>query len=180
MKGIVFTEFVELVEDKFSPELADQIIIESDLASNGAYTSVSTYDHAEMVELVTKLSEKTDIAIPTLLITFGEFLLDKFVEYYPVFFNSTDDSFAFLESVESHVHVEVKKLYHDAELPSFKTERENDDTLIMTYSSSRPFADLAQGLIQGTAKHYQQSFTIEREDWLDNDINVTQFTIHRD
>ena len=59
MKGIVFAEFIELVEDKFGFEIADEIIEESNLPSGGSYTSVGTYDHREMLELVTHLSEKT-------------------------------------------------------------------------------------------------------------------------
>ena len=47
MKGVVFTEFIEMVEDKFSADIADQIIEEADLPSGGVYTSVGTYDHAE-------------------------------------------------------------------------------------------------------------------------------------
>ena len=34
MKGIVFTEFLELVEDKFGLETVDEIINNSDLKSN--------------------------------------------------------------------------------------------------------------------------------------------------
>ncbi|MBA1333177.1 heme transporter CcmB, partial [Candidatus Endoriftia persephone str. Guaymas] len=44
MKGIVFSKFIEFVEERFSPEMADDIIESSDLPSGGAYTSVGTYD----------------------------------------------------------------------------------------------------------------------------------------
>ncbi len=53
MKGMVFTEFLEMVEDRFSPEIADRIITASDLRSGGAYTAVGTYEHSEMIQLVT-------------------------------------------------------------------------------------------------------------------------------
>ncbi len=42
MKGTVFTEFLEMVENILSPELADLIIEQSDLHSEGAYTSLGT------------------------------------------------------------------------------------------------------------------------------------------
>ena len=45
MKGIVFTEFLEMVEDKFSADMVDDIIDDCDLASGGAYTAVGTYPH---------------------------------------------------------------------------------------------------------------------------------------
>jgi len=42
MKGVVFTEFFEFVEGRFSPEIAEQIIESSALPSKGIYTSVGT------------------------------------------------------------------------------------------------------------------------------------------
>ena len=51
MKGIVFTEFLDLVEAKFGYEVVDHIIQESKLPNEGAYTGVGTYPHGEMVAL---------------------------------------------------------------------------------------------------------------------------------
>lgn len=162
MKGIVFSEFIELVESKFSIEIADQIIEESTLASGGAYTSVGTYDHGEMVQLVVKLSELTDVPVPDLLRVFGAHLTGRFTALYPAFFEQVADTFTFLDTIENHVHVEVKKLYPDAELPSFQTERPDENTLIMKYTSFRPFADLAEGLIQGAITHFGEKIQLER------------------
>ncbi|MCP4964259.1 MAG: hypothetical protein GY926_03390 [bacterium] len=67
MKGVVFTEFVEMVEEKFSPEIAERIIESSDLPSQGIYTAVGTYGHTEMLQLVTRLSEETGIEVPDLV-----------------------------------------------------------------------------------------------------------------
>ena len=39
IKGLLFTELLEMVEDSFSPELADRIIEDADLPSGGVYTS---------------------------------------------------------------------------------------------------------------------------------------------
>ena len=41
MLGLVFTEFVELVEDKFSPEIADAVIDEVAAPHGGAVKSGS-------------------------------------------------------------------------------------------------------------------------------------------
>lgn len=42
MKGIVFREFITMVETQFSLETADAIIADSTLATGGAYTTVGT------------------------------------------------------------------------------------------------------------------------------------------
>lgn len=156
MKGVVFTEFMELVEDKFSFEMADQIIEASELESGGAYTAIGTYDHHELLKLVTHLGEFAGAPVPDLVRTFGHHLADKFATGFPAFFENTD-LFTFLESVEDVIHVEVRKLYPDAELPRFETERKDESTLLMKYESSRPFAELAMGLIQGTIDYFGET-----------------------
>ncbi|MEL7340130.1 MAG: heme NO-binding domain-containing protein, partial [Bacteroidota bacterium] len=55
MKGIVFTEFLEMVEDTFGFETADNIVSQAELPSGGVYTAVGTYPALEMVSLVGKL-----------------------------------------------------------------------------------------------------------------------------
>ena len=73
MKGIVFTEFLDLVEDKFGLEMVDNIIENSDLESNGVYTSIGTYKFSEMLQLLQHLSANTNISIDDLLLVYGEY-----------------------------------------------------------------------------------------------------------
>ena len=71
MKGIVFTEFFEMVEQKFDYTMVDKLLANTELPSGGIYTSVGTYSHTEMVSLVVKLSQETSIPIPDLLRVFN-------------------------------------------------------------------------------------------------------------
>lgn len=163
MKGIVFSEFIDMVESQFSLEIVDRIIEESQLPSGGAYTIVGTYPHQEMVELVQRLSAATGLAVPVLLKAFGEYLFARFVALYPQYFEGQCSSFDFLERIENKIHVEVRKLYPDAELPRFESARPDADHMSLIYRSSRPFADLAEGLIHGCAKHFGERIAVERE-----------------
>ena len=56
MKGIVFTEFLDMVEARFTPEVADRMITAAAVPSSGAYTAVGTYDYHEIIQLVVQLS----------------------------------------------------------------------------------------------------------------------------
>lgn len=162
MKGIVFTEFLEMVESKFGYVMVDKIINDADLPSKGSYTSVGTYPHQEMVSLVVQLHLKTQIEVESLLKIFGSHLFDVFKKSYASFFNEHTSAFDFLESIENHIHVEVKKLYPDAELPRFETQRISADTMKMIYFSDRKMAALAEGLIASTLDHYNhQNGSIE-------------------
>ncbi len=177
MKGIVFTEFSEMVEEQFGDEMMDTIIEESQLPSGGSYTAVGTYDHTEILQLVTALSSATNIEVPKLVFAFGEHLYKYFYAHYPAFFDATTNAFDFLQSVEDHIHVEVKKLYPDAELPRFDSRKINSSQFEMIYRSTRPFADVAEGLITACCRHYNESVTIQREEIRDESGQGIRFLV---
>lgn len=179
MKGLVFTEFVEFVEKAHGLDTADRMITAaSELPSGGIYTAVGTYDHREMVTLLGAVQSLTGTDIPTQLQSFGNHLLTRFVAAYPSFFQQAGSLFPFLRSVHGHIHVEVRKLYPDAELPSFSYEQPSADVLHMTYSSARGLADLAQGLIEGAIVYYGEPVDLRREDG-NPDAHATLFTLTR-
>lgn len=179
MKGIVFTEFIALVEDKFGLDIADEIIESCDLPSGGAYSSVGTYDFAEMVQLVSKLSELTAISVDDLLKVYGEHLLGRFADKFPVFFDNVSSSFEFLESVDQTIHVEVLKLYPEAELPRFYCERPDPNTLKLNYVSSKPLSALAFGLIVGSSAYFNETLSIEIDDRSEGGSSDVMFTLSK-
>jgi hypothetical protein len=163
MKGIVFSEFLDMVDEKFSIETSERLVDEVNPPSGGAYTTVGTYDPQEIVDLVAKLSEITSISVPDLLKTFGRHLLTRFAVIFPEFFEGVTSVLDFLPMVDSYVHLEVKKLYNDAELPSFTCVSPYPGRLEMTYRSVRNLPDLAEGLILGTADHFNERVEVKRE-----------------
>ena len=177
MKGIVFTEFLKMVEEVFSLEMADKIIQASHLPSKGIYTNIGTYDHKEMIELVTHLSKETGIPISDLEVTYGKYLFKSFTKYYKNFISGHNSLFDFLMSVNNTIHVEVRKLYPDAELPHLHYQRVSDNQLIIDYQSTRPFADLAEGLIRGSAEHFNVKINLNRKNITENGEGKVRFII---
>jgi hypothetical protein len=144
--------------------MVEEIISASELPSGGAYTTVGTYDHGEILRLVTALSRETKMPVPDLVQTFGHHLFGQFVRGFPRFFEGIASAFDFLHRVEGFIHIEVRKLYPDAELPQFTCERPSPGCLVMAYRSTRPFADLAHGLIRGCIDHFGEAIDVVRED----------------
>jgi hypothetical protein len=177
MKGIIFTEFLEMVEDSFSPEIADRMLEACALPSGGVYTAVGTYDHHEMVQLVSQLSTITGVAVPDLLRTYGKHLFGRFVTRYPHFFAGVPTVFAFLQNIEGYIHVEVRKLYPDADLPSFTYETPDARHLTLIYRSTRPFAALAEGLIMGCIAHFGEPVAVQCEDLSDGQGRCVRFAL---
>lgn len=167
MKGIVFTEFREMLDQKFSMEFTEELLAETDLPSGGSYTAVGTYDHREMVALVTTLSKKTGLCGAELQKMFGRHLLGRFLAGHPAYFSRCRSACELLASVNDVIHVEVRKLHADAELPAFSHRYLADGSFELEYRSKRPFADLAEGLIAGCIEHYGDPIVLTRFDLTD-------------
>lgn len=163
MKGIIFTEFLELVEEKFGLAMVDKIITQSKLQSGGIYTSVGTYEFAEMLQLLTHLSENTDISKDDLLLVYSEHLFKALVRSHPNLVDHYKDPMDLLASIENHIHVEVQKIYPDAQLPTFELEDRNDDKMVMVYKSDKALYMLGKGLMQETFKLFKTPVEINLE-----------------
>lgn len=162
MKGMIFTEFLAMVGQVFSAEMVEKIIESANLPNQGAYTDVGTYDHQEIIRLITALSQETGIAIPELQIIYGKHLFKQLFIRYPRIIHNNKNIFEFLQSVDGHIHGEVLKLYPEAELPRFQCEMITQDQMTMAYHSNHPFQDLAEGLIQGAAEHFHEKIRVQR------------------
>lgn len=179
MKGIVFTEFMEMVEHRYSADMVDDIIDDAKPESGGVYTAVATYPHEEMVALISSLSERTGISVQDELKAFGVHLFGRFYQLYPEFFEGVPDAFSFLSSIEGIIHTEVLKLYPDAELPRFHIEHHDAKRLSMRYESMRHFEDLAEGLITACVLHFGECIRVSRETVGSGDSRQERFILIR-
>ena len=178
MKGIVFTEFLDHIEDNFGAVMAQRVIDACDLKSGGAYTSVGTYPCEEMGQLLGALARFTNLHPQHLLQGFGARLAETFHSAYPQYFD-TPSYFDFVESVDSHIHVEVLKLYPDAELPKFESITRSDDQLVVDYKSSRGLEDLAYGLLSASAAVFGETIAVSSETRGEGEDKVVRFTMER-
>ena len=160
MKGIVFTEFLDLVEERFGLEMVDAIISQSKLESKGVYTSIGTYSFSELLQLLQNLKIQTGISIDNLLLIYGEHFFSVIETNYKDLLSSYNDPIEMLASIENHIHVEVRKIYNDAELPTFIIKEKTKKTLILIYKSSRSMHHFGLGLMNKTFEHFNSKATI--------------------
>jgi len=178
MKGIVFTEFIDLVEDKFGLEMVDKIISASTLDSKGIYTSVGTYSFSEMLQLLQHLSENTGISIDNLLLVYAEHFFSVIEKSYPGLLATYKDPIEMISSIENHIHVEVRKIYPDAELPTFEVEDKTENSLILIYKSSRAMHHFGLGLMNKTFAHFNSTAKIDLEK-IKEDGTEVRFVINK-
>ena len=179
MRGLVFTEFLELVESEFGIEVVDKICSNPDLCHHGAYTSVGNYPHHDMLKMLGDLSTTVGIEARDLTYAFGKYLFIRFSKLFPDFLEGHDDPLVFLEGIEAIIHSEVRKLYPDAHTPSFQCHWANERELHMQYGSSRPMADLAEGLIAGCIDYFAKPVSVRRLPGPTGDIHSAKFILQR-
>lgn len=162
MKGIVFTMFSELIEEKFGFETWDDLIDATEPESEGIYVSTDVYPDSELLDYVSVLSKKLDIPSKDLVFVFGEHMIGQFQKMHPGFFEGHTLK-TFLKSVHDVIHVEVKKLHPDAVLPSFEYEDTAENELTMIYKSPRKMCALAAGLVSGAAFYFDTPYEYKHD-----------------
>ena len=177
MKGIIFTEFLDMVDAKFAPDVTERIIEQAALPSGGAYTTIGSYDHTELVKLVVELSKETGTEVTELVRSYGFYLFERFVRSYPRFFSGMKDAFTFLEGLDSIVHQEVRKLYTDATPPRILCTRDGEKQMEVIYESERCLADAAHGLLLGCIDYFGKEIDVERQSIDDDSGRKVRFLL---
>ncbi|MBL8756547.1 MAG: heme NO-binding domain-containing protein [Planctomycetes bacterium] len=160
MKGVVFTEFVDWAESVHGLEVVDEVLCAAATTLDGAYIATGSYDWREFAGLVQALADRIGEPMPQVLCAYGRHMFGVLVARHPGFAEACDGSLSMLERVESFIHPEVRKLWPDAELPHFHSERDGR-RLVLGYSSARPFRDFARGLIEGCLAWFAEPGVVE-------------------
>ncbi|WP_076411498.1 heme NO-binding domain-containing protein [Shewanella sp. UCD-KL12] len=159
MKGILFSEFIVLVEDTFGLEMCQEML---DLNDNeGNYTSVGSYDHKELIKLIMTLSKLTNIPVEELQEVYGAAVFNQLYQSMPSLEGQSNTTFDFIKSVENYIHIEVKKLYPNANPPRFNFISSSETELVMDYISVRCLSHVCFGLIKGCAAHFKEEIEIK-------------------
>ena len=178
MKGIVFSLFNQYVESKIGLVGWENILSTVKPESEGIYTSAATYSDEELVALIVAFAKSQKQEVNEVLQDFGYFMFNCFVKKYPIFFKPDMDLKSFLKSVDSVIHIEVRKLYSDSTLPELTYEEPADKNLIINYRSPRKMCHLAEGLIQGAADHFEQNIVMQQTECMHHGQNRCRFDIH--
>ncbi|WP_270728202.1 heme NO-binding domain-containing protein [Shimia sp. Alg240-R146] len=179
MKGVVFVELIRMAESVMGEEAVDDILDKVNLESDGAFSSVGNYPCSELMTLVGAFGAHLNAPVEALQVQFGEWMFERFVEGYPAFFVGKHDGFDMLDSIENEVHVEVRKLYPEVELPTFATERPAEQQLKMVYSSERPLQHFCRGMVEACMTHFGHDFTVDMQEASENGRFRAEFLVQK-
>jgi hypothetical protein len=158
MKGIVFNLLQEIVCAEHGEDNWEEMLHKA--GANGAYTSLGNYPDAEFMDLVGAAASALAMTPDGIVLWFGRRALPLLAQKYPEFFEGHSTR-SLLLSLNDIIHPEVRKIYPDADVPSFDYDTSLPDELLMSYRSRRMLCTLGQGLVEGAAAHYGEHATFE-------------------
>jgi predicted hydrocarbon binding protein len=162
MKGVIFNLLESFVIDSFGEEKYEDILYGTDLKTSDPFVDAGMYPDEDFLALVKTTCDKLGITVDQGCRAFGRYCFPKLVGLYPVFLDGISDARSFIKIVDGVIHVEVLKLYSDAELPSFKFEKSSPKTLNMKYTSSKKLCQFMQGIIEGCADFFNEEVKIRQ------------------
>jgi len=178
MKGVVFTELIEMIENEFGLEVLDQVLGEAELESKGAYTTVGNYPDSELHAILNALGKIKGLSMQEMLMGFSNCFFHMLSKQYVDFFEAHKTAFDFLATLDEYIHPEALKLYPDATTPGFSPNRIDENTLVLVYTSNRKLPVLARGLITQTVDYYNEDVEI-KEELIEEDGSIVKFTLTR-
>lgn len=154
MLGIIYTTFSDMVIEREGMEFWNTVLEKVNPVSEGAYTTATEYDDAELFQLMTTVSLMLDKDLQQLVRLFGEYLFVHLMKYCPVNLEDNPSVIDFLASINERVHDEVRRVHPNAYAPSFELVARGADYLTLRYRSERRLCSLCEGLIQGAAVYF--------------------------
>ncbi|MGQ0537366.1 MAG: heme NO-binding domain-containing protein [Gemmatimonadaceae bacterium] len=160
MHGIIFVELKKYVHAGFGAAAWERVCREAGVKRAGSLAT-QTYPDAELVALLGAASRVSGIAVPDLLIGFGEFIVPDLVKVYGAFVDKSWTALDLLENTESVIHRAVRLQDPNAAPPRLRIERPGPTQVVIRYSSPRRLCAVAKGIIRGVGQHYGETLTVE-------------------
>lgn len=169
MKGVIFNVVQEVVEEAFGADFWDDVV---DLAGvDGSYTSLGSYDDADLIAIVGAIAELARVSRNDVLVLAGRQGFARLAGRHAELLAGLEGWRDVLDRLDGIIHPEVRKIYPDAEVPSFDANHVTgggSDVVLLEYASARHLCGLADGLIRGLG------------DWYEADLQVRHLScVHR-
>jgi len=132
VKGIIFNELQKMVTVSLGADAWEALLEQTPLETEGGgFIGPQTYPDKDLFALVGTASRVTGKPVDELVRSFGKFLFPDLARLYPGFLKPGMTAKSFLTTVHDVIHVEVRKLHPDVELPRFRYEDPAPNQLVM-------------------------------------------------
>lgn len=162
MVGFIFTELIEMVEERYGYEVIDRVILSLDLDSNGVYTSVKSYPDCEYFQLIDQLANEVGVDDESLQLDFGKFLFKSSLRRFAPILMDVDDSIGFFKTMHHHLNTNFSKIYPNDDFGLIKIKPEKE-YLSIYYRNDNKMSFMIEGVIKGACTHYHRDIEILKE-----------------
>ncbi len=161
MKGVIFNLLQSAVCDEHGEDTWDELLDRTGL--EGAWTSVGSYPHEDLLAVVAAAAAMWDWTPDDVIRWFGRAAIPPLARAYPAFFAPHGSAFPFLRTLNDVHHLEVRKVYPDADLPVFAFDPPREPgVLTMRYSSARALCSFGEGLIHGAGDFFGEPLEVHQ------------------
>ncbi|MBF4244346.1 guanylate cyclase [Vibrio anguillarum] len=174
MKGIVFSLFFDIIEQRFGMDTLETMLERAGLTH--PFTSVGDYKHHELIAMIQAMHQLTGESVDNLQREVGKAMFSSLYQTLPIPIQHDLPFVEFLKKVEDEIHAEVKKLYPNARPPKFIFIEQSGEATVFEYQSHRCLSSLCLGLLEGCAAYFSQPITITSH-YLKPDGSAVRFTI---
>ncbi|MEJ6476741.1 heme NO-binding domain-containing protein [Pseudoalteromonas piscicida] len=179
MRGVIFRGLEELVIEALGMQAWDELL-EAYAPTGRVYVSPTSYPDEELFALAQGVAAKLGKPLTEVLAIFGQSLFGFLAEKHKGIAAKFESFEELVLSIDSVIHMEVKKLYDEPNLPSINVVKEDDKTLILEYCSKRKLCFCAEGLLHGAAQHYSRKLSIEHPQCMHNGAEHCTLILHLD
>ena len=176
MKGVLFTELIEMMEDLMGLDFANKVIERACLDNEGAYTAVGTYPYQDLFRLLDSLGCLVENPQDKLMKSYGEYLFYRSCILYPEEVKKYPNTFSLLKEIPIILDREIRKLEPTAVVPDIEISMLSRDCMMLLYTSGKRTSFLLEGVIEGCIGHYQEFITLTRDE-CDTDRMKVRFVL---
>jgi len=162
MKGVIVSCLREMVIAKFSKEKWMEILVASGQKPEMSVFSNVDIDDALVMKLVGQTCKTLNLSLPQAADAFGDYWVNDFaVRIYKVYYSGSKSAKEFLLKIDQ-IHTQVTRTIENAKPPKFIYEWKADNTLIITYHSTRSLIDFVAGLAKGVGRYFNEKLEVKK------------------
>lgn len=158
MKGTIVTTWLNTCKRLYGEDVVNRALEDNDIPKTRIFTPLEEVDETLTMSLMNTIAKHASVSVDKMWRAIGIENIQSFHEAYSGFFKH-DNAYAFLKSMND-VHIIVMKRFAGAKPPALDMEPTSSNTAFLTYRSKRGMFDYFLGLLEGTARHYNEKIGV--------------------
>lgn len=162
MKGVIMACLSQLVAERFGDDKLAEIMTACGIDPRKKFIVTEDIPEEQAMLMLQSTCQVLGISLEQAAEAFGDYWVNVYApNIYKAYYRNVESARDFLLKMDE-VHVKATRSMENAMPPRFDYQWEDDNTLIMTYKSSRNLIDVCVGLVKGVGKHFQEDLKVTK------------------